>query len=379
MRVGLNATCFNDRPSGARQRFVGIYGALIRRCPDIDFVIYEPSDCAVASWFGGTPNIIAVRTPLPSGSRTRRTLAGARYWRGQVRRDRLDLFETFNLPMPGRLTCPAILTVHDIRSTRCDQPWPQRTLARFVHRRAIRRAAAVITVSDSMRREILELEPGGDVRTIYNGIDPSLFDAQPGPKADVSASLPTQFLLAVGHIEPRKNYGRLIEVLARLRQSRPDLALVIVGRDGGGLADLGATIEAAGLASSVQLRHDVPDEQLRAIYRRALLVVFPSLYEGFGIPVLEAMAASRPLVVSDLPVFRELIGERGAYFSPRDVTAMTETIAAVLGSPARHSELIEDGRVRVRDFAFDRLAQQVEAVYRDVSTQRRASVNRGTN
>ena len=106
MRVGLNAICFDDRPSGAKQRFLGIYGALISAHPEIDFVIYEPADCRVAQWFAGAANVVARPTPVPSSGQLRKAVAGARFWRHRLRADRLDLFETFNLPMVVAPDCP---------------------------------------------------------------------------------------------------------------------------------------------------------------------------------------------------------------------------------------------------------------------------------
>lgn len=370
MRIGLNATCFNDRPSGARQRFVGLYGTLIRQCPKIEFIVYEPSDCAVAGWFYGAPNVTAIRTPLPSGSRWRRTIGGIRYWRQRLREDRIDLFESFNLPLPPTGDCPVILTIHDIRSTLPDQPWPQRNLARAVHRSALRRTKAVLTVSETMRRALLAIDPQAQIIAIANGLDHGAFAAHPGDDERVrELCLPDDYLLAVGHFEPRKNYVRLVEAFARLRVTRPHLSMVIVGNDGGTLPDVRGTIDAAGLAAVLQLRQNVTDNELRIVYRHARLVLFPSVYEGFGIPILEAMAAGRPLVVSDLPVFRELVGAHGAYFPPHDVTAMADAIAVILDSLTRQRELVDNGRRRVRDFAFDHLAHQVEAVYRQVLTQ----------
>ncbi|WP_309611040.1 glycosyltransferase family 1 protein [Sphingomonas sp.] len=378
MRVGLNATCFNDRPSGARQRFVGLYSALIRQCADIRFTIYEPSDCAVARWFDGAPNVTAIRTPMPSGSRLRRSVGGINYWRKRLSEDRIDLFETFNLPLPATGNCPVIVTIHDIRSMLPDQRWPQRGLARAIHRQALRRASAVLTVSETMRQDLLAIDPESRVIAIPNGLKADAFAAQAGDDERVRRlCLPDDYLLAVGHFEPRKNYRRLVEAVGRLRTTHPERSLVIVGNDGGSLSDLRTAVGELGMADAVQLRQNVADDELRLIYRNARLVLFPSTYEGFGIPVLEAMAAGRPLVVSDLPVFRELIGPRGAYFPPQDVTNMADAVAAVLASPERQRQLVDDGRQRVRDFTFDRLASEVEAVYREVLTQRRASTNWG--
>lgn len=359
MRVGLNATCFNDRPSGARQRFEGIYGALIRRRPDIEFVIYEPADCHVAHWFGNAPNVRAVATPLPSVGRLKRAAQGLAYWHSRLRRDGLQLFEMFHLPLYRAPHCPTIQTIHDVRDVAESEPLPRRMLAKAVIARALRKADTVVTVSDTMKAELQALEPSAKLVTIYNGIDQgSLTRGSPTGRTPEG-----EYLLAVGHIERRKNYGALLHALVRLREDFPSLTLVIVGNDGGQAAALMDLIGSLGLSAAVRVMHNVLNEQLADLYRGASLVVFPSLYEGFGIPILEAMAARRPLALSDLPVFVELTQGKGHYFSPDDPSDMAAKIRGLLSDPARQEEVVRFGDQRVRDFSFDGLAGQVEQLY----------------
>ena len=364
MRVGLNATCFNDRPSGARQRFEGLYGALIRRRPDIEFMIYEPRDCRVARWFGGAPNVHAVTTPLPSAGRLARAMAGLGYWRARLKKDRHDLFETFNLPLVRAPDCPTIFTIHDVRTIGRDVSLLSRLAASVMTKGALRDADAVITVSETMRNELLAIEPRAWITTIHNGIDPVSFaDGPDDGNVLQRLGLSRPYLLSVGHIEPRKNYERLVGAMRIVRDSRPDLGLVIVGNDGGSLATLEHRIAAQGMGDAVHLRHNVADPDLRALYRGSTAVVFPSLYEGFGIPILEAMAARRPLITSDLAVFAELTQGGAATFSPHSVEDMAATIAVLLDDPARQAAQVAHGLTRVGDFAFDLLASEIEAVY----------------
>jgi glycosyltransferase involved in cell wall biosynthesis len=374
VRIGLNATCFNDRPSGAKQRFVGIYGALIRRCPDIEFLIYEPRDCAVASWFAGATNVRSVRTPLLSDNRWRRWLRGLVYWRTQLARDKIGLFETFHLPLVRAPHCPTIVTIHDARPILPDVPMLKRLVAGSILRGALSDADQVITVSNAMRAELLAIEPSATITTIYNGID-----ATPWSQGNVDVTeatrkrlrMPRDFILAVGHLEKRKNYARLIEAIAILRETRPGLALVIVGNDGGDRGAIASEIEHRGLLDRVLLLQNVSDDDLASIYRLSRLVVFPSCYEGFGIPILEAMAARRPLVVSDLPVFVELTEGIGCYFPPSNAAAMTDAIGSVLDDPELERDLVAYGDTRMRAFGFDQLAAQVEDVYRRILGTRR--------
>lgn len=372
MRVGLNATCFNERPSGAKQRFRGIYRALIERCRDIEFVVYEPRDCRVGEWFAGAANVSVRRTPLPSSGRFRRAFGGLAYWRWALSRDRLDLFETFHLPLVKAPHCPTILTVHDARPVRREVPLVKRVLYGRVLRQALRSADHVITVSETMKEEIAGIEPAAAVTSIYNGIDPAPFQSASAAAAEamrVRYDLPQDFILTVGHLEARKNYLGLLRAVAELRRAGKAISLVIVGNDGGERAEIRREILRLGLTDQVRMLEGVSDQELQSLYALCTLVAFPSFYEGFGIPVLEAMAARRPLVLSDTPVFRELTESRGAYFCPEDSAAIAAALARVLDSPQRQQELIAYGVERIRAFEFAKLAGEVEQLYRNILAQ----------
>ncbi|MDP9412582.1 MAG: glycosyltransferase family 4 protein [Pseudomonadota bacterium] len=368
MRVGLNATCFNERPSGAKQRFLGIYGALIQRRPDIEFVIYEPADCRVGRWFEGAANLSVRPTPFPSTRSIRKSLAGPFFWRKQLRRDRLDIFEHFYLPLVKAPDCPTILTVHDIRPVLQDVPQPKRALYGALVHSALAKAEHVVTVSDTMRAEILEFHPGAAVSRIYNGIDPAPFQRaeMDAEQTRRSLSLPAHFVLSVGHLEVRKNYIALLRAIADLRAGGRDISLVIVGNYGvqdNREREVRSEVERLGLGGHVRLLKEVSDGELADLYALCSLVAFPSIYEGFGIPILEAMAAHRPIVLSDIAVFRELTQGKGAYFPPQDGDALAATIERVLSSRAEQQRLISYGDARVGDFNFSTLAAQVAQLY----------------
>ena len=361
-RIGINATSLNDRPSGARHRFVGLYGALFRANPNHDYWIYEPRDCRVASWFGGLANVRGIATPLLSHSRWQRALAGLFFWPPRLAEDRLDLFEALHLPLVRAPECPTLLTIHDARPVLPEVPAARRLLYRHVLRSALRRADQVITVSNAMRAELLAIEPSARIVTIYNGLDPA-------PYRRVMTSTihpfgqPRDYLLAVGHFEPRKNYARLIAAFAMQREAYPSLGLVIVGKDGGTFENAVSLVERSKLGAHVRLLHDVDDEGLVGLYCGAKMVVFPSTSEGFGIPLLEAMAAGCPLAVSGLPVFRELTQDRGRYFDPFDPASISSAVGGLLESPDSQRQLADYGARRVKDFGFDKLASQLEAVH----------------
>lgn len=366
MRVGLNATCFNDRPSGANQRFLGIYGALIRRNPDIEFVVYEPSDQRIANWFGVATNVTACATPIPSVGRLARVRAGMGYWHRQLRQDRLDVFEAFHLPLVRAPDCPTILTIHDLRPLRADAPILTRMIAKPIMRHALSHADRIIAVSDAVSDEITAFHPSARVSTIYNGVDRTAFAvASTAAIADVRArySLPQSYILALGHLEARKNVPLLIDAVAVLRARGTSHPLVIVGNDGGDRATIRARIAAHGLKDLVTLIEHADDDAVRAIYAGCRMLAFPSRYEGFGIPIIEAMAAEKPMVLADTAVFRELTLGQGVYFSIDDAGGAADAIERVWGVQREHDRQIAFGHDRLKDFTFDSLADQVAYFY----------------
>jgi len=367
LKIGLNATCLNDRPSGAKQRFVGIYSNLIKNLADAEFVVYEPADCRVGAWFDGAPNVTVRRTPLPSEGRARKLFTGLRYWDTALSREGYDIFEGLNLPLVKTPTGRTLLTVHDIRGMYSESGVLERSIYKLALGRSIARADHVITVSETMKQEILGFFPRASISVIYNGIDATKFVTV--IEADLQAvrrkyALPENFVLAVGHLEQRKNYLCLIDALAILRDQGQSCSLLIVGNDSGERQVIEERIESAKLTCTVKFLNNLSDHEVRCVYKLCSLFIFPSSYEGFGIPILEAMAAERPMVLSDLPVFREITQNKGVYFPHDDVEAMAVAIETVLSSGSERARLIDYGKERVQAFNFQNLAGQLGNLYK---------------
>jgi len=369
LKIGLNATCFNDRPSGARQRFVGIYSELIKRMPNDEFIIFEPVDCRVAGWFDDLPNITAVHTPIPSDGRLRKFIIGFRYWPNVLARYSFDIFEVLYLPLTRSPTGKILLTVHDIRGMRPESSLFDRILFKTVLTRALKAADHVITVSEAMKKELLSFFPNISISVIYNGLDASRFCNI--SEHDLSTfrqkyNLSEAYILAVGHFEKRKNYLRLVEAIKQLRDRGVVCSLLIIGNDSGERSAVEAHVSASNLSDSVKILSGLTDHEVRCAYKLCGLFIMPSSYEGFGIPILEAMAAHRPMVLSDLPVFREITNNQGIYFPYDDVGQMAKAIEIGLSSNAERFRLIEFGKEQVKNFSFPNLAAQMESVYRDM-------------
>jgi glycosyltransferase involved in cell wall biosynthesis len=363
VRIGVNATCLNDRPSGARQRFIGLFEHLVPLMPDSRFVFFEPRDCEVARFLDAFPNVERVSTPLCSEGRWRRAWQGSLYWSRTLQYEKFDIFEALHLPLIRPRRSRVILTIHDLRGLQ-EGSGHSAWLYRHVLARALAGSDLIVTVSEAMRSEIMNFRPGVRVAVVPNGLD----DDRPSVAGDCGPTLerlglPRQFLLAVGHLEPRKNYPALVDAVHLLSASGIQLPLVIVGNDSGAGEQIRSRIAEHGLQSRVLMLSGLSDAELSLLYRVAEAFVFPSRYEGFGIPLLEAMQAGTPVVASDIPVFREVLADAGAWFDPGSAASIASVIAEVLGDESRKERMRNAGRKRARAYRYEALATRMRDHY----------------
>jgi glycosyltransferase involved in cell wall biosynthesis len=274
-----------------------------------------------------------------------------------------------NLPLIKAPTGRTLLTVHDIRGMHSESGVLERAAYKVFFERSLKAADQVITVSETMKREILGFFPRIPISVIYNGLDAHEFNTDTISDIDLQVvrhkyDLSEDFILAIGHLEKRKNYLRLVDAMARLRDQGRSCNLLIIGNDSGERRAIEMRVQAANLSGHVKILSGLSDLEIRCAYRLCSLFVFPSSYEGFGIPILEAMAARRPLVLSDITVFREITEDQSVYFPHDDIEAMAFAIEKVLSSSTERTRQIEYGNERVRAFSFQSLAGQLEGLYR---------------
>ena len=366
LKVALNGTSFNDRPSGATQRFIGIYRDLARRMPQLQFVIFEPSDCHMKPWFSDISNIQVRATPIPSEGMISKFINSSFFWSTTLAREKFDLFEGFHLPLPKSPTGKTVLTVHDVRRLRADWSLLGRIGFRYGLGRALKNADLVVTVSRTIKQELQAYFGNIPIVVIPNGID--TINSKTPTDAELECfkfkfKIFSSFILAVGHLERRKNYPNLIKAIACLRAAGFYYHLVIIGNDSGERAVLESHINAYKLSGQITLLSGLSDFEVRCAYALCSLFVFPSTYEGFGIPILEAMAAGCPMALADIPVFREITEGRSIYFSPADTKDIAGTIQRVLTSPQEQSRMIEYGLKRSRAFRYADIGAQYERLY----------------
>ena len=274
---------------------------------------------------------------------------------------------TEHLLMPLR-DVPTVLTVHDLifhLFPEYHKPLNYWYL-RWTMPLYVRRADALIAVSEATRQDLIRLYgvPPAKVRVIPEAAAPHF---RPAPAEDVARvrsryRLPPRFLLTVGTIEPRKNLPRLFQALARLEGAkRPPL--VVAGSKGWLYEETFRTVERLGLEGQVAFLGHVPEEDLPALYTAADLFVLPSLYEGFGLPVLEAMACGTPVVCSHAASLREVAGDAARYVDPRDPEAMAEVLREAWEDPDLRAALRARGLARAASFSWRRTAEETLALY----------------
>jgi len=280
-----------------------------------------------------------------------------------------ELFHaTEHLLMPLR-GIPTVLTVHDLvfhlfpaYHKRLNYWYLNAAMPLFV-----RRADALIAISESSKNDLMRLYgvPADKITVVYEAASPAFRPASLEKVAEVKTryGLPERYLLALGTIEPRKNLIRLVSALRTLRQTDPDLALVIVGSAGWLYQDFFQLLEKLDDPRAVLLSGFVPDSDLPAVISGATAYVLASLYEGFGLPILEAMACGTPVVCSNTSSMPELGGTAARYFDPQDTQGMAQAIAAVLHGGELREEMRRRGLAQAARFSWERAARETIAVY----------------
>ena len=284
----------------------------------------------------------------------------------------LDLFHApdFFLP-PVRRNTRTLVTIHDlsfVREPETTMPGMSAHLNRWAPA-SVRRADHVIAVSAATRRDLIELyqTPPEKISVLHHGVGPEFRPIeQPESLSAVRQKYglgDQPFILSLGTLQPRKNYGRLIQAFARLD---PTYTLVIVGRQGWHYADIFAEVARLDLSRRVHFPDFVADDDLPALYNAASLFVYPSLYEGFGLPALEAMACGTPVVASNQSALPEVVGQAGLLVDPRDAEAIAAAMSQILSQPNLQQQLAQAGLIQAAKFTWEGMATRLLQLYHNL-------------
>ena len=286
---------------------------------------------------------------------------------GVLRRIEADLAHGPVFVGPLGATCPVVLTIHDlsfIRFPALFRPSHRLYLSVFA-RLSARRARRLIAVSSHAAAEAKRLlgVPQKQIDVVHNGVDSSF---RPLSAQEIAAfrrrkGLPERYLLHIGTLEPRKNLVRLVEAFGRLCDS--EMCLVLAGGKGWDYRELFAKVEDLHLGSKVTFAGYVPNEELPLFYNAAHALVYPSLYEGFGLPVLEALACGTPVLTSNTSSLPEIAGDAAELVDPYSIDAIAAGMRRLMRDEVLRQELRERGLARARQFSWQRAAQETTRVY----------------
>ncbi|MGH7529240.1 MAG: glycosyltransferase family 4 protein [Gemmatimonadales bacterium] len=280
-----------------------------------------------------------------------------------------------NVGPVGPHSLPLVATIHDIMPLRFPElfrPWFRRYAA-LVMPRFARRARAVIAVSQATKDEIvhrLGVAPER-ITVIPHGVDAACGPRPPDdptlPALRRRYDLPERYVLAVGSVEPRKNLPRVLEAVRLLRDGSPagarDVAFVHCGPEGFRPADVARVVHSLGLNGTARFLGYVPADDLRSLYAGARALVFPSLWEGFGLPVLEAMACGCPVITSNVSSLPEVAGGAAVLVDPQSVEAIAAALARVWVDDRHRDDLVRRGLAHAARFTWEAAARATAAVY----------------
>jgi glycosyltransferase involved in cell wall biosynthesis len=367
MRVAIDTRKIHDFGIGTYIR--NLLRQLARIDRDTEYVLLcrEP-DLGIAAQLG--PNFRSVREPSPNYS-----LREQIHVPWVLRRERPDVYHAPHYVLPAAVRCRSVVTIHDCIHLMFPQYLPNRAAyayARASMWAASRRSDRILTVSEASKRDILSLfnvKPEKIV-VVYNAIDEHFWETP--AEEDVARvreryQLDHEFVLYVGNIKPHKNLVRLIEAFAEFRRDGfESVKLLIIGDEISKLPALRRAVHRHKLHKHVRFFGFVPSRTLAILYRLAAVFVFPSLYEGFGLPPLEAMASGTPVITSNVSSLPEVVGDAAVLIDPLQPEAIADALGRVLSDSALREELRQRGLERARHFSWERSIRRVREIYGEV-------------
>jgi glycosyltransferase involved in cell wall biosynthesis len=376
MHIGIDAHAIGARQGGNETYITNLIKSLAEIDGDNLYTIYLADAGAAAQWrekFTTRFKNFSVRLLPPPTPLVRVPV----YLTYELFRRPVDVLHV-QYTAPPFCRVPVVVTIHDLAFERMPETFTRRGSfqLKLTVRRTAKKAARIATVSEYSRQDLLDiykLSPE-KVFVTYNGVESS-FTPQPAVPNEGEAvrkrfGVSRDFLLAVGSLQPRKNLVRLIRAYARLRSEREDFRpqLVIVGRKLWLASEIFDEVKRQRWADDVILTGYVADEDLPALYRAARAFVYPSLFEGFGLPPLEAMASGTPVVTSDVSSLPEITGDAALLIDPNDERALANALIEIMYNDRLRAELREKGIAQAKKFTWREAAEITLRLYKEAYT-----------
>ena len=364
-RVGLDLHVVDGKFQGSRTHVIELFSRVISISPQIEFFVYldKPQVLPAISAAFAAPNVHLVR--MPSTGALKRL-----YWDlpALSRNCALDVIHTqYILPAPVR--CRRVVTIHDILFVTHPEFFTSlfRVRQHLMLRNAVKRADHIVTVSEFSKNKISEYYKisGDRISVAYNGVDYQRFSVATSDEAEILARrklVKGSYILSVGRLEPRKNHETLIDAYASLKGSPPPL--VIIGQRDFGFDAIFEKSRKLRLSDRIRIIEDISDNELPVLYRNASVFAYPTLAEGFGMPVIEAMASGVPVVTSNCTAIPEITGTSCALLiDPLRADELTSALERLLYDTALRSTLVRAAAERARSLTWDEPARALRSLY----------------
>lgn len=381
MRIGIYADVAKDpKPTGIGLHVVNLLQALAQIDKSNEYVLYYrrsplTGNAALADW-PKQPNF----RPRPVRFPDRLEHGRPRLWWNWylpwvLRRDQIDVFHGPNHFLPEFNSNRNIVTIHDLAYFRMRvHGAAQDEILRTWTQKALKRAAAVIALSENTRRDIESLGvPAERIRVIYGGGNVTPEDRISYDRKDElrrNRNLPERYILFVGTLQPRKNVPFLIRSYARLKKEKGiPHALVLAGHRDTAAAEIDALTRELGISQDVHITGYVDAWELPLLYKLADLFVLPTLYEGFTLVTLEAMAYGVPVIATDTSSIREGVGDAALLVQADDVTGLTEAMGKALANEALRTDLVARGQIQAQKFTWEKCARDTAELYREIGAK----------
>lgn len=365
-RIAINVLSVNPQHSGSKTYMLNLLEELFRLAnPDyFYFVICNKHNVKIFNIFE-SETVQVIKFPSIIKNRFLRVLFEQLYLPLWLKHNGIDLLFAARNVLPILATCPSVISVLSMHLNYkyLKMPFYQRVYGNYLLRASAKRAAAVLAISEFSAKTYAKqfefpLEKMYVSHLGFKGIE----NIRP-----INNHIVDEYLLFVSTLFPHKNVPFLLRIFELVQRKHPLLKLIIVGGDYENMrASLIDQADQLGISANVDFRGEISDEELMKLYANARLFVFPSLIEGFGLTVLEAMAHSVPVIASNRTSIPEVVGDAGIILNPEDETVWANTIIELLeNDPLRH-ELAEKGRIRARNFTWRNTAKIVHECFQSV-------------
>lgn len=371
MRIGINALYLIPGKVGGTESYLRNLLRHFQQCDsENEYLVYTNRENA-GSFELTQPNFREVPCAIRASSRPARILWEQIMLPRYARRDRIDVLHSPGYTAPLGLGCPSVVTIHDLNYHFFPQDWGR--AARWAHRllipRVARRATMILTVSHASKESLASVlgVTGSKIAVVHSGVDDNLVPVSEAVRLGTRQKhgLAGEYFLSVVASHPHKNLDGLLLAYDQLSAGWPELPpLVIAGLSGRHHQHIERLVSSRRQPGRIVLTGWVPASELSALYREAALFVFPSLYEGFGFPVLEAMSVGVPVVSSNATSLPKLVGDAGVLVDAADPPAMATAIRHLWRDAELRREMARRGIARAACFTWRRAATETLAVYR---------------